>query len=102
MGRIVEQLRIWCRSKIASLEEEIDWLSRDGAARRVNKGDGSGWVDSTLADLFTARKQIRDLEQILDQLDRFPTTSTPRKAKAAQLRPREVDRTSTDSRTSSP
>ena len=68
---LLDNLIAWCKEQQAQLQRQIEMLE-SGELKTGDKHLGSGWVDTTDADLERARGQLAEIDALLA---RYPENS---------------------------
>lgn len=61
---LLDNLITWCKEQRAQLERQIEMLG-SGELQTGEKRPGSGWVDTTDADLTRAKRQLAEIDALI-------------------------------------
>ena len=61
---LLDNLIVWCKEQQAQLQQQIE-MRESGKLKTGEKHPGSGWVDTTDADLERAKRQLVEIDALL-------------------------------------
>ncbi len=60
----LDNLIVWCKEQQAQLQQQIE-MRESGELKTGERRPGSGWVDTTEADLARAKRQLAEIDALL-------------------------------------
>ena len=73
---LLDNLITWCKEQRTQIERQIEMV-KSGNLQTRERRPGSGWVDTTEADLARAKRQLAEIDALLARYSELAEVDRP-------------------------